>query len=343
MWVGQAGFSKVRKPMAVLTTDKRQSKTDAVLPPRAKHAVAEVERRLRSPTEHNRACYGLKELTNASECGNIEVLLLTAVAALRQDHHVIVASVTAHGGTVFVVQDAASNAGALLNRLGGAAALLRWAPADGGFDNDDDNNKDSRVEAVADALPTLGSKENDAPKSCRSNHGGDVNVSSLCRPPVLSDAEGLCCTNISAAASAAAILVKTDGDNNDSDSSHQLSEEVAEEFESLEAIYPPGVQDASVEFCRVGYSSECVVAVRSQATNGAGLCLHLCLPPSYPHAHPARVTVCDSVGLSLDAQARVVDACIAAATEELGAPSIFTVATAAHECLLQESAAASAA
>lgn len=110
-----------------------------------------------------------------------------------------------------------------------------------------------------------------------------------------------------------------------------ISEEVADEFDVLEEIFPLGAgRETGVQFCRLGESAhECLLSIIDGPQQ---LILKAELPAAYPE-RPPRVSVMHAVGVTNSAQAALVAAVDEAVAAAVGEVALFTVATAAQEAL----------
>eukprot|EP00035_Acanthoeca_spectabilis_P024931 m.456083 g.456083 ORF g.456083 m.456083 type:complete len:134 (+) comp20985_c0_seq1:644-1045(+) len=110
-----------------------------------------------------------------------------------------------------------------------------------------------------------------------------------------------------------------------------LADDIADEFEALEEIFPPGLTTTTTEFCRLGANvPACLIVVRT--VPGIEVCLVVRLPESYPDA-PASIEILQSRKLSITQAAALLDRCGNVCAEEVGNPVIFVVATAVQEFL----------
>lgn len=256
--------------------------------------MTELARRLRTPDDFARIAYGPAEITLACSFGAVDTLLLTGEAASTRIGKGQAQAAAENGARVFIFADTAGDGHQQLTLLGGAAALLRWS-------------LDGCDEPAAESTPAIGTT---------ARTGVDESRTRSANQPRLS-ATGI----------AAALIADTEA------AGTTLSTEIADEFEVLEEIFPPGMVGAATEFCRLGEATpECLLVFTGG--DGHAVCLRITLPTAYPDVH-ATADVVTSRRLTSIEQTQLLLLCssVFADEAECNTPALFALATAVNEFL----------
>jgi len=237
--------------------------------------------------------YGPREIEQASTFGAVEALLTTSTTASAAE------AVRSFGGVVHVFDDIQSDDYATLQQLGGSAALLRWSMS--------------------------GCAQDDSAKSVATSAGSSSTTDKHEKEITFQEVQ---MSELSAALEAAQLTANVCAVK----SLDSLSDDIVEEFEALESIFPSGLPDSVVEFSRVGKDQpECIVVIRSSCMQHSA-CMRFTLPPNYPEV-PANVIITTSRGIGEELLRSLTSSIGEACRQEIGGPSIFAVATHSQELL----------